>query len=212
MNAKAVTVILARGGSKGIPGKNLIKLKGKPLLWYTINASFASKVSETWVSTDCLDIKKYSLSLGCNVIDRPKEIAGDHSKSEEALLHFAENVEFDILVFIQPTSPLLLGNDINLGVDKMKNFDSIISVTEEHWLPRWKTNGTPMDWNPKNRPMRQDIEMNFVENGAFYITTRDKLFETKLRFGGNVGFVKLPLKRSFQVDTEDDLELISLLI
>jgi N-acylneuraminate cytidylyltransferase len=212
MNSKAVTVILARGGSKGIPGKNLIKLKGKPLLWYTINASLTSKVSETWVSTDCLEIKKYSLNLGCKVIDRPKEISCDHSKSEEALIHFAKNVEFDTLVFIQPTSPLLLSNDINLGLDKMKHFHSIISVTEEHWLPRWKTNGTPMGWNPKNRPMRQDIEMNFVENGAFYITTRNKLFETKLRFGGNIGFVKIPLKRSFQVDTKDDLELISQLL
>ena len=212
MNSKAVTVILARGGSKGIPGKNLIKLKGKPLLWYTINASLKSKVFETWVSTDCSDIKKYSLDLGCKVIDRPKEISGDHSKSEEALIHFAENVQFHTLVFIQPTSPLLLSNDINLGLEKMKRFDSIISVTEEHWLPRWKTNGTPIGWDPKNRPMRQNIETNFVENGAFYITTKKKLFETKLRFGGNIGFVKIPLKRSFQVDTQDDLELISLLL
>ena len=84
------SIILARGGSKGIKNKNLVQLKGKPLLWYTVNASLASEVSETWVSTDCHKIKEYALGIGCKVLDRPKEISGDF-QSEDALLHFAEN-------------------------------------------------------------------------------------------------------------------------
>ena len=206
------SIILARGGSKGIKNKNLVLLKGKPLLWYTVNASLASEVSETWVSTDCDKIKEYALGIGCKVLDRPKEISGDFSKSEDALLHFAENVQFDTLVFIQPTSPLLLQSEINYGLEKMKEFDSIISVTEEHWLPRWSLNGTPVEWDPENRPMRQEMDLRYVETGAFYITTRKNLLESKLRFSGKIGFVKIPLKRSFQVDTLDDLDLIESLL
>ena len=94
---KTISLILARGGSKGIPNKNIIDLNGNPLLYYTTNASLNSNVNETWVSTDCDKIKKVAQIIGCKVIDRPKEISGDNSKSDEALVHFAENVDFDIV-------------------------------------------------------------------------------------------------------------------
>ena len=108
---KIVSVILARGGSKGIPQKNIVNLNGKPLIQYSIDASNNSNVEETWVSTDCSKIKKISLTLGANVLDRPTHLATDISSSDSALLHFAENVDFEILVFIQPTSPLIKAND-----------------------------------------------------------------------------------------------------
>ena len=95
---KVVSLILARCGSKGIPNKNIIHVNGNPLLYYTTNASLNSDVNETWVSTDCEDIKNVALNLGCKVIDRPTQISGDNSKSDEALVHFAENIDFDILV------------------------------------------------------------------------------------------------------------------
>ena len=98
---KVVSVILARGGSKGIPRKNIINLDGHPLIWYTINASQKSEVHETWVSTDCEKIAKVSSKLGANILMRPPNISEDTSSSEEALLDFANNVDFDILVFIQ---------------------------------------------------------------------------------------------------------------
>ena len=94
---KIVSVILARGGSKGIPQKNIVTLNGKPLIQYSIDASNNSNVEETWVSTDCSKIKKISLSLGANVLDRPTHLATDISSSDSALLHFAENVDFEIL-------------------------------------------------------------------------------------------------------------------
>lgn len=205
---KVFSLILARGGSKGIPKKNIIDINGKPLLYYTSRASLNSDVNETYVSTDCQEIKSVALNLGCCVIDRPSEISGDNSKSDEALVHFAENVDFDILVFIQPTSPLLKSSDINKGLQKMKDYDSVFSVTKEHWLPRWTLNVEPDQWDINNRPMRQDIPEKYIENGAFYITTRKQLLSSGLRYGGKIGMIEMPLHRSFQLDTYDDLELI----
>jgi N-acylneuraminate cytidylyltransferase len=205
---KIVSLILARGGSKGIPNKNIIEINGNPLLYYTANASLNSNVNETWVSTDCDKINNVAQNIGCKVIDRPKEISGDNSKSDEALVHFAENIDFDILVFIQPTSPLLKSSDINKGLKKMKNYDSVFSVTKEHWIPRWSETGEPIDWEINDRPMRQDVKETFIENGAFYITTKKQLMNSKLRYGGNIGMIEMPLHRSFQIDTHDDLLLM----
>lgn len=205
---KVVSLIPARGGSKGIPKKNIIDINGKPLLYYTANASSNSNVNETWVSTDCQEIKSIARNIGCKVINRPSEISGDNSKSEDALIHFAENVDFDILVFIQPTSPLLQSEDINRGLEMINHYDSVFSVCKEHWLPRWTLDVKPDQWNINNRPMRQDMPEKYVENGAFYITTRKQLLSSGLRYGGKIGMIEMPLHRSFQIDTYDDLELI----
>jgi len=205
---KIISVILARGGSKGILKKNIVDLNGKPLLYYTANASLNSTVDDTWVSTDCPEIKSIALDIGCKVIDRPKEISGDMSKSDEALVHFSKNVEFDLLVFIQPTSPLLLPEDINNGIELIKGYDSVFSACREHWVPRWTIDGNPLDWDINDRPMRQEMPERYIENGAFYITTRTQLLSSGLRYGGKIGIVEMPLSRSFQIDTLNDLKLL----
>ena len=211
---KIVSVILARGGSKGIPKKNIIPLNGKPLISYTIESSIKSNIEQTWVSTDCEEIKKASKTFGVNVIDRPSKISGDKSKSEEALLDFAKQIDFDVVVFIQPTSPLLNSTDIKEALEIMKNkkLDSIFSVYKEHWIPRWTLEEKPHNWDTNNRPMRQDIPEQYVENGAFYITTKKSLLESKLRYSGNIGVYKMPMLRSFQIDTLEDLKLIEKLL
>ncbi len=208
---KIVSVILARGGSKGIPRKNTMDLKGKPLISYAINASIRSKVTETWVSTDDYIISTISRNLGANILQRPSNLATDTSQSEDALLHFADNVDFDILVFIQPTSPLLEYKYINKGITMMDKYDSVFSAYKEHWQPRWSKEGNPL-WDINNRPRRQDIESVYVENGAFYITTKNNLLKNKLRYFKNIGIVEMPQEKSFQVDTYDDLSLIEKLI
>ena len=208
---KIISVILARGGSKGIPSKNIIDLNGKPLISYTIQASQKSNVDSTWVSTDCPKIKEISKKINANVIDRPKEISGDFSKSEEALLHFSKKIDFDILVFIQPTSPLLKSEDINQGIKLLLNDDkcsSVFSVYKQHWLPKWSLNIEPLNWDIKNRPMRQEVNEEYIENGAFYITRKSDLLTSKLRYSGTKKVVVMPYLRSFQVDTLDDLNLI----
>ncbi len=209
---KIVSVITARGGSKGIPKKNIMEINGAPLIWYTINASQESKVQETWVSTDSKEIADQAKKYGANTLSRPKELADDIIMPDAALLHFAENVDFDILVFIQPTSPLLNQHYINKGLEMMNKYDSVFSAYKEHWLPRWSTNAKPIDWNPNARPRRQDVDERFVENGAFYITTKKQLLESKLRYSGNIGIVEMPLQKSFQLDSYDDLRVLEKLL
>ena len=211
---KSLALILARGGSKGIPNKNIILLKDKPLIQYSIDASLSSKVDETWVSTDVKTIKYVALKCGAKVLDRPKELASDTSSSEEALLHFSEHIDFDILVFLQPTSPMISSNDINAALDKLINldYDSLFSVYKEHWVPRWSLNLEPKNWAMDKRPMRQDVDELLVENGAFYISTRKQLLNSKLRYGGKIGYFEMPLYRSFQIDTYDDMKIIKKLL
>ena len=91
---------------------------------------------------------------------------------------------------------------------KSGNYDSVFTVTEEHWLPRWNDKIKPVEWDIENRPRRQDMPLNFIENGMMYITKRETLLKTKLRYGGTMGFVKIPLKQSFQLDSNEDLDLI----
>lgn len=207
---KIVSVILARGGSKEIPSKNIINVKGKPLIYYTIKASQESNVQETWVSTDCAKIKKVAQKFNANVLDRPKIISQDFSKSEEALIHFAEKIEFDVLVFIQPTSPLLKSKDINKGIRLIldEGYNSVFSVYKQHWIPRWTLDIKPINWKTNNRPMRQEVNEEYVENGAFYITTKTSLLKSQLRYSGKKNIVVMPLSRSFQIDTLEDLKLI----
>jgi len=208
---KVVSLILARGKSKTIPRKNLYKLNGHPLIYYTIEESKKSNVDETWVSTEDKEIKDIALSYGINVIDRPVELASDESSSEDALLHFAESIDFDILVFIQPTSPLLKSSDINKGINMIINedYDSLISLSIANDLLIWDENLKPINYDPMNRGRRQDRRYLYIENGAFYITKKECLLKSKCRISGKIGFVQIPYWRSFQIDDFNDLNGIS---
>ena len=209
---KIVSVILARGGSKGIKKKNIIEIKNKPLIAFAIEASNNSLVDETWVSTDNEEIAYVSGKYGANILNRPKELATDTSKSEDALVHFANNVDFDILVFIQPTSPLLSETYINDGIKMMDEYDSVFSAYREHWIPRWTLDSKPIDWDIYDRPRRQDVDVSYVENGSFYITTKENLLRSNLRYSGKIGVVEMPLGESFQIDTMEDLNFIKKII
>ncbi|KKW12518.1 MAG: N-acetylneuraminate cytidylyltransferase [Parcubacteria group bacterium GW2011_GWA2_49_9] len=211
---RIVSVLLARGGSKGIPRKNIIPLGGKPLIQYTIDASIHGGADETWVSTDSDEIAEVSERLGAKILKRPAELAGDTASSESALLHFAENVDFDWLIFIQPTSPLLLPDDIKKGITKMKEgkYDSVFSAYEEHWMATWDEKGQPRGWDIFHRPRRQDAEPVFRENGAFYITKKEHLLKSRLRYSGIIGIVEMPFYRSFQIDTQEDLAFVEKII
>ena len=96
---KIVSIILARGGSKGIPNKNIIDISGKPMIYYSIYASQSANVDFTYVSTDSKQIAMISEKYGAKIIKRPQDISTDTSSSEEALSHFCKNVNFDIMIF-----------------------------------------------------------------------------------------------------------------
>lgn len=207
---KIVSVILARGGSKGIPNKNIIDVDGKPLISYSINASLNSNVDETWVSTDSKQIAIVSEGYGAKVLDRPAELATDTSSSDDSLVHFASKVDFDILLFIQPTSPLINSEYINSGIDMMKSgkYDSVFTGYKREWDAVWDKNGNPIGWNIYKRPRRQDVEEQWIEDGMFYMTKREHLLASKLRYSGNMGIVKIHQKDSLEVDTLEDLDFI----
>ena len=105
---------------------------------------------------------------------------------------------------------MLTKEDINQGIALMQTgyYDSVFSVTKEHWIPRWTLDIKPIDWHVKHRPRRQTIEPKYIENGAFYITTRKGLLESGLRYNGNIGVIEMPFSRSFQVDTQEELKVI----
>ena len=216
MDKKIVALIPARGGSKGIPKKNLQLLRGKPLIHRTVKTALSSKVDEVWVSTDDKEISDTAINAGATAcVKRPTELSTDTSNSEDALLHFAEKVDFDILVFLQCTSPLTTYEDINGAIELSKKHDSVLSVCEDHggWLCggfTWEVLG---EYYSANRitpysHQRQNMPNRYRENGAIYITTRAGLMDSKSRLNGNVGLYTMPKNRSFEIDSFEDLEFI----
>ena len=205
---KVISVIPARGGSKGIPLKNIVSLNGEPLISYTIEASKQSNVDETWVSTDSPEIASVALECGAKIIERPSDISTDTSQSEEALLHMARETEFDVMVFIQPTSPLIISKDVNKGIKMMTNYDSVLSVTENNQLS-WSNNNPLYDIS--NRKRRQDSSQSYLETGGIFITTKLGLIKSQNRLNGKIGLLKLPKIRSFDTLNLDISILVNLL-
>jgi N-acylneuraminate cytidylyltransferase len=216
--SKIVTIIPARGGSKGIPRKNLKKIGRTPLVAYSIKASRNSQlVDETYVSTEDEEIVKVSTNYGAKVIKRPKKFATDKASSESVLLHFAEEVDFDILVFLQCTSPLTTAEDIDGAIKEFlsNKHDSLLSVTENSggflcggFL--WNEKGKSMNYDYKNRPRRQDIGTIYRENGAIYIMRKQGLLKYKNRLFGKIGLYVMPRLRSFEIDEPDDFRFLGL--
>jgi len=213
---KIVSVILARGGSKGIPNKNIKELNGKPLIKYTIDASINSIVGDnTYVSSDSDKILTTAYGLGAIPIKRPHGISGDLDKSELSLIDFVNRVSSDIVVFIQPTSPLVTSEYINEGINILidnKNLNSVLSVYKEHWTPKWDKNRNPISWDIHNRPMRQEVESSFIENGALYISRTNLIIKNKLRYSPPFDFIIMKQEDSFQIDTVSDFKLVDKLI
>jgi len=214
---KVVSLIPARGGSKGIPRKNIKNLNGKPLISYVINSSLMSKyVEETYVSTEDEEIARISEKFGARIIKRPSNLATDKTSSEEVLIHFANEVDFDILVFLQCTSPLTKEVDIDGALDLFftRKYDSVLSVCQDDggflcggFL--WDENGKSFNYNYKNRPRRQDMKKLYRENGAIYIIDRENLLKSKSRLTGKIGLYKMPRQRSFEIDEPEDFEFLN---
>ena len=211
INGKIVcSLIPARVGSKGIPRKNMIKINDKPLIYYTIMASLKSKyIDQTWISSEDEEILSYSKSLGAKIILRPSNLSTDLSPSEPTLLHFAANCNFDQLVFIQATSPLIESEDLDKGLEISQTCDSVVSVCD---LTQsiWNDSGPMYDLN--NRKRRQDSENRYLETGGFYITSKDRLIKTKNRLSGEIKFCKIPKYKSIDVDSYEDLDLVKKII
>jgi N-acylneuraminate cytidylyltransferase len=215
---KTIAVIPARGGSKGIPRKNVIEIAGKPMLAWNIEAAKASRfVDAVYVSTDDAEIAEVARHYGAGVIDRPAELANDTATSESALVHAlelvkAEGDEPDLLVFMQCTSPLTATEDIDNAIQKLldEKADSCLTVTDFHYFV-WKeqADGTAdgINHDKRFRPRRQDREPQFVENGAIYVMKVPGFLAANHRFFGKTVISKMPQERCFEIDEPVDLKI-----
>ena len=205
-----VGFIPLRGGSKGIKNKNLADCAGKPLVYRALLAAQNSILEKIYVSTDSIEIKSAVEEFGfekVEVISRSPETASDNATSESALIEFAQKHEFDNVVFIQATSPLITPEDINGGLDKFLkgNYNSVISAVKNHQF-LWSPDGTPINYDPQNRPRRQDWEGYYIENGAFYISSRKNILQNKCRITPPVGFWEMQKPALLEVDSAEDLK------
>tara|TARA_Y100001968_G_C19347290_1_gene712775 strand:- start:689 stop:1348 length:660 start_codon:yes stop_codon:yes gene_type:complete len=209
------SLIPLRGGSKGIPKKNIIMLKNKPLFWYVTNASVQSGI-ETYISTEDEAIKALALNYfdDINILDRPKEIALDTSTTEEVIEHFIKNnVTAKHIVLLQATSPLTTRKDIEEAIKTYLNnaCKPLLSVVHEYSF-LWNKQGQALNYNPIKRPRRQDWEGNYKENGAIYIFSRKHFEEYKCRLSDNCSLYLMRSKTSVEIDNEEDLEIVTSLM
>lgn len=215
-----VALIPVRGGSKSIPLKNIAPMLGKPLVYWTINAAQQSTfIEKIFVSTDSPKIKETVISMGFSkveIFDRSKESASDTASTESAMIEFAESKEFDNIILIQATSPLLTTEDINNGFSTFMNdgVDSVLSVVrQKRFIWECSTHGAvPKNYDFFHRPRRQEFQGFFVENGAFYITSRSRLLATKSRVSGNIQMVEMAEEAYFEIDEPADWIIVESLL
>tara|TARA_B100000242_G_C43045242_1_gene487839 strand:+ start:1568 stop:2749 length:1182 start_codon:yes stop_codon:yes gene_type:complete len=217
---KIVGIIPARGKSKRIENKNLIKISGKPLLQYTLEHVNNSKYlkNNTYVSSDSSNILELALKNNVKVISRPPNLSDDTSTSESSLIHALDvlkdkNFFPEIIVFLQCTSPIRSLNDIDDAIDFFLNnkFDSILSVVDSKKF-LWNQNkkgANAINYDINNRKREQDINSQFEENGSIYITKNSNLRKYKNRISGKIGLYKMSYWSGFQVDSKDDVTLVS---
>jgi len=208
MTKKIVSLIPARGGSKGIPMKNLHFVCGKPLIEYSISSSLSSCIHETWVSTDNDSISKISLDIGSRVVKRPLELAQDDSSIEDVITHFLSVVDCDYVIVMQPTSPMTLKEDLNKCIKEYfsKNFSSVFSAVKTNDILFWNDEMVPINYDFRNRGRRQCRKDHFyIETGAFYMFSVSGFLKYNNRIHGEIGIVEVPFWRSFEIDTLDDI-------
>jgi CMP-N,N'-diacetyllegionaminic acid synthase len=219
---KILSIIPARGGSKGLLKKNIYPLNGKPLIAYTIEASIKSGViTKTIVSSENDEILNIAKQFGAEILVRPDEISSDLASSESVIEHVIKtlqnkNENYDILVLLQPTSPLRNSEDIKQAIELFLNYEalSLISVYEPLHTPyksfKLNENGFLCGLLDNKTPFlrRQDLPKTFMPNGAIYITYCDLFLETQSLFSDKTIPFVMNENNSIDVDTKEDIERI----
>ncbi|MCK9480991.1 MAG: acylneuraminate cytidylyltransferase family protein [Bacteroidia bacterium] len=223
---KILGVIPARGGSKGVPLKNIKLLDGKPLIEYTIMAALQSNLDRVIVSTDSKEIAEVAKNAGAEVpFLRPDSLASDSASSMPVAIHALNEIEkitgdvFDALMLLQPTTPFRTKTDINDAIELLKknNTDSVISVVDvEGTHParmKYLKNGLLIDppfCEQKENQNRQELEPMYIRNGAIYLTKKDVLLSGTYK-GNSCSALIMPRNRSVNIDTAFDFEYAELL-
>ncbi|MEP4740491.1 acylneuraminate cytidylyltransferase family protein [Saccharospirillum sp.] len=215
---QTLAIIPARGGSKGIPNKNIKLIGGKPLIAWSIEQALASSfVDRVVVTTDSEEISIIAKDYGAEVpFIRPSSLALDTSTTESAMLHCLEwleefdNYQPDATVLLQPTSPVRSKNSIDNAIELyfQNKCDSVLSVCE-FWHFLWRNNKAPVaEYDYRNRPRRQDIQdkdIRYKENGSIYISKTNLLKKDMNRLcGNNIGLYLMTESESYEIDSYID--------
>ena len=224
MSLKYLAIIPARGGSKGVLGKNLKEVNGKPMIAWSIEHALSSpEVQHVVVSTDNEEIAKVSKDFGAEVpFIRPIDLAQDATPTEPVLIHALDFYEkqgyfFDAVILLQPTSPFRKKGTISKAIREFENSnsDSLVSVCENHHF-FWRNKAKPEAlYDFQNRPRRQDIsefDRWYRENGSIYITCADILRKNNNRLGEKISMFVMTEEESWEVDSLGDLKIVSALM
>ena len=216
----AVAVVPARGGSKGIPNKNLQKIAGISLVGRSVLALKAvTGISQVYVSSDSFDILQVGQNYGAESIARPPEFSADTSSTEDALIHFLDEIEHqgvfpDILVYLQCTSPFTTSDQVSAVLKMLlqnPKLDCVFSAIEDHaFLWRVDADGKGFGVNHdaySQRNRRQDLGKTYKESGAIYAIRVKAFKETKNRFGRAALPISFPKSLPFEIDDPFDLAL-----
>ncbi len=192
-------------------------IAGKPLVQWAIDSAIGcNKICKVYLSTDSKKIADICNLFGygkLEVIGRNPKSSTDEASTELVINEFAEKYEFENLILIQPTSPLLMSQDIDNAIDiyEQKEADSLLSVVEQkRFVWQIKNDGfvQPVNYEPEYRPRRQDFEGFIVENGAIYITKKENFLRTGCRLSGNIAYYKMPERSYYEIDEPDDWEIV----
>ena len=224
--SNVVALVPARGGSKGIPRKNIQDVCGKPLVGHTIEQALAcDRITRVIMNSEDKEIRAVGEEYGAEVMDRPEKFHYDNTFQEvdRLLMWCVEELEkeetvVDVVVLLYPTAPLRRVRHIDRCVELVteEGFDSALTLVEDtSYL--WKVNedatASPTNYDPKTRGPRQKENWNqWAENKAVYAMRRDLLMTTGCRLGGRIGLVEMAKVESIDVDTPDDLELVRVLM
>jgi CMP-N-acetylneuraminic acid synthetase len=214
-NSKTIAIIPARGGSKRLKNKNILKLNNKPLIAYSIEAALASKyIDEVVVTSDNETILEIATSYGAKTIQRPDKLATDSSATIDTILHTLEIYSsFDTIIVLQPTSPLRTSNHIDEAIEEFinKKANGVISVCKTEHSPLWsntleKNNKMDNFLSKELLNLRsQDLPEYFRLNGAIYIAKKDKIIEQNTFFiDSNIYAYIMPQDVSIDIDTQLD--------
>lgn len=210
---KYVAFIPLRGGSKSIPKKNIRPIAGKPLcLWAIEEAARAQRIDHVYVATDSAEIRKVVEERGIpkvTVVDRGAETATDTASTESAMLEFSAKSEFEHIVLIQATSPLITSHDLDTAIAEFEaaGADSLLSaVPQKRFLWDRDASGLakPRNYDPVKRPRRQEFSAYHVENGAFYVSKKAGLVQTGSRLFGRIALYEMSEDTYLEIDEPSD--------
>ena len=216
---KNIALIPLRGGSKGIPRKNLKEINGSPLCSYAINAALrAERIHEVWVSTDDQEIIDFINTEfpKVNIRIRPDEFATDTATTESVILDLINSNHFkptDQLILIQATSPLVTSKDLDEALLQLSESEknSLVSGVEFKRFT-WKNDGNPLNYNVFKRPRRQDFDGLFLENGAFYISNIETIERTQNRIDVPAELYFMAEETAFEIDEVSDWIIVETLL